>query len=44
MVNKDEYTLCLEKRYHLTTNENFNNHCPIPVILVQMLVSEYAIE
>ena len=25
-------TLCLKKGYHPTTNDNFNNSCPIPVI------------
>ena len=24
--------LCLKKGYHPTTNDNFNNNCPIPVI------------
>jgi len=27
-----KYTLCLKKGYHQTTNDNFNNSCPIPVI------------
>jgi len=26
------HTLCLKKGYHPTTNDNFNNSCPIPVI------------
>jgi len=25
-------TLCLKKGHHPTTNDNFNNGCPIPVI------------
>jgi len=25
-------TLCLQKGYHPTTNDNFNSTCPIPVI------------
>jgi len=33
-----------QKRYHPTTNDNFNNSCRIPVILVQILLSKYAIE
>jgi len=35
---------CISKRYHPTTNDNFNNCCPIPVILVQILLSKYAIK
>ena len=40
------YTLCLKKGYHPTTNDNFNNSCPIPVILlsVQISLGKYAIE
>jgi len=30
--------------YHPTFNGNFNSSHPIPVILVQLLLSEYAIE
>ena len=36
-VTENEYNisnihLCLKKGYHPTTNDNFNNSCPIPVI------------
>jgi len=37
-------TLYLKKEYHPTTNGNFNNSCSISVILVHILLSEYAIE
>ena len=30
--------------YQPSTNDNFNKSCPIPVILVQILLSKYAIE
>jgi len=33
-----------QKRYHPTTNDNFNNSCRIPIIFVQILLSKYAIE
>jgi len=29
-------TMCLKKGYHLTTNDNLNSSCPIPVILVHI--------
>ena len=31
-ANVGKYTLCLKKGYHPTTNDIFNNSCPIPVI------------
>ena len=34
----------VSKRYHPTTNDNFNNSYPIPVILVHILLSKYAIK
>jgi len=43
-MNHNAYTLCLKKRYHPTTNDNFNNSCRIPIIFVQILLSKYAIE
>jgi len=36
---------CVSKKgYHPTSNDNFNNSCPIPQFLVQILLSKYAIE
>jgi len=31
-ANKMQNTLCLKKGYYPSTNDNFNNCCPIPVI------------
>ena len=31
-INLKASTLCLKKGYHPTTNDNFNNSCPIPVM------------
>jgi len=33
-------TLCLKKGYHPTTNDNFNNSCPIPVIFGTIISEE----
>jgi len=33
-----------EKSYQPIFNDNFNSSCPIPVILVQLLLSENAVE
>lgn len=35
--------LCLKKVNHLTTNDKFNSDCTIPIILQQILLSEYVI-
>jgi len=32
MCHYADTTLCLKKGYHPTTNDNFNNSCPILVI------------
>jgi len=37
-------TPCLKKVYHPTANDSFNSSCPIPVIFVEILLSEYAIK
>jgi len=33
MIKTDAFTLYLKKGYHPTTHDNFNNGCPIPVII-----------
>jgi len=43
VLSKRKYTVS-KKGYHPTTNDNFNNSCPIPEILVPILLSKYAIE
>jgi len=37
---------CVSKKdtMHPTTNDNFNNSCPIPVIFGKILLSKYAVE